>query len=177
MLAAGQNVDNRYIVEGVIGVGGTAVVYRVRHKAFDSLHALKVLSVTSQKIRKRLLLEGKVQNALRHPNLVAVTDIVPDVQGVPGLVMEYIPGPSLAFQHRIMMRKLGRQIFRQSNRDNFLARHIDQFAGWLVRDQLTMVDDCNAVAQLLGLFQIVRGQHNGNPLCVELADELPQLPA
>ncbi len=95
MLAAGESVDNRYIVEGVIGVGGTAVVYRVRHKAFDSVHALKVLSLTSPAIRRRLVREGQVQNRLRHPNVVAVTDIVPDIEGGPGLVMEYIAGPSL----------------------------------------------------------------------------------
>ena len=87
-------VFDRYTVEGVIGEGGMAVVYRVRHSQLGTPHALKVLSMTSRSIRERLLQEGRVQAALRHPNIVAVTDVV-EVDGQPGLVMEFIDGPAL----------------------------------------------------------------------------------
>lgn len=71
-----------------------AAVYRVRHLQLDSDHALKVLFVTSPVVRDRLLLEGKVQANLRHPNIVSVTDVL-DLNNVPALVMEYVDGPSL----------------------------------------------------------------------------------
>ncbi len=93
MLSPGQSID-RYTVEAVIGHGGTAVVYLVRHNQLKSQHALKVLSLTSTAIRERLLREGRVQAALQHPNIVTVTDVL-DIDGAPGLLMEHVDGPSL----------------------------------------------------------------------------------
>jgi serine/threonine-protein kinase len=81
-------------VEAVIGSGGTAVVYRVRHQTLGTRHALKVLSITSDVIRERMLTEGRVQATLQHPNVVEVTDVL-DVDDAPGLLMEYVEGPSL----------------------------------------------------------------------------------
>ncbi len=90
----GTTIDNRYTIEKVLGQGGMATVYRVRHMQLGTKHALKVLSMPSKSIQKRLLQEGRVQAQLRHPNIVAVTDVV-EVEGAPGLVMEYIDGPTL----------------------------------------------------------------------------------
>ncbi len=84
----------RYHVEAELGAGGMATVYRVRHVTLGSLHALKVLNVQNALIQQRLVQEGRMQARLRHPNIVAVTDVI-DVDGSPGLVMEYIEGPSL----------------------------------------------------------------------------------
>lgn len=93
MLNPGQEVG-AYIVEALTGSGGTAVVYRVRHHAKGTKHALKVLSVTSESIRDRMTQEGQVQASLHHTNVVAVTDVI-DVFGDPGLVMEFVEGPAL----------------------------------------------------------------------------------
>ena len=93
MLEPGQVVD-RYTVDRVLGRGGMAVVYRVRHNQLASWHALKVLTIGGRSIQERLLQEGRVQAALRHPNIVAVTDVL-ELDGSPGLVMEYIEGPAL----------------------------------------------------------------------------------
>jgi serine/threonine protein kinase len=93
VLSPGQNID-RYVVEALIGSGGTAMVYRVRHRQLNTWHALKVLSVTSVAIRDRMLREGRVQAELRHLNIVAVTDIL-EIDGSPGLLLEFIDGPSL----------------------------------------------------------------------------------
>jgi serine/threonine-protein kinase len=93
----------RYTVQALIGQGGMAMVYRVRHDQLGTLHAMKVLTVASHTIRQRLLQEGRVQAALAHPNVVSVTDVV-DVDGSPGLVMELVRGPSLErllSQHRL----------------------------------------------------------------------------
>ena len=88
------NVIDRYTVDQILGSGGTAVVYLVTHSQLGTKHALKVLSITSRAIRERMLREGRVQATLRHLNVVAVTDVI-DVEGNPGLVMEYVDGPSL----------------------------------------------------------------------------------
>jgi len=92
-LVPGQEVD-RYIVEGVLGRGGAATVYAVRHKRLNSLHALKVMSISTSTYRRRLLLEGRGQAGLRHPNVVSVFDVL-DIDGAPALLMEYVAGPTL----------------------------------------------------------------------------------
>jgi len=93
MLAAGQLLE-RYVVEDYVGHGGMAVVYRVRHADLGTLHALKVLTVPRPTVRERLLQEGRAQAALRHPNLVGVTDVL-RIDGSLALVMEYVDGPDL----------------------------------------------------------------------------------
>jgi len=93
-IPVGTKVE-RYLIEGVIGAGGMAVVYLVRHRELGSQHALKVLTLPGRKAQSRLIQEGQLQSSLRHPNVASVTDIV-RVQGAPALVMEYIRGPSLA---------------------------------------------------------------------------------
>ncbi|MBT3222393.1 MAG: serine/threonine protein kinase, partial [Proteobacteria bacterium] len=99
----GAVIDGRYRIEAPIGSGGMASVFRVRHLELDTLLALKVLQITTTSIRARLIQEGRVQAALRHPNIVAVTDTV-SFPGGTGLVMEYIRGPSL--YQMIRKRKL-----------------------------------------------------------------------
>jgi serine/threonine protein kinase len=89
----GDRVD-RFLVEARLGQGGMATVYRVRHTGLGSPHALKILDLPYPSVRNRLVLEGRVQAGLSHPNIVSVTDLV-EVDGAPGLIMEYVPGPSL----------------------------------------------------------------------------------
>ncbi len=93
-LLPGEVID-RYQIETVLGEGGMARVFRARHTGLGTLHAIKLLTTTTPHIRERLLQEGRVQASLKHPNIVAVHDII-DVDGMPGLVMEYIDGPTLA---------------------------------------------------------------------------------
>lgn len=87
-------IIDRYEVLDQIGEGGMAIVYRARHRTLGSLHALKVLTVESPSVRERLIREGQVQATLAHPNIVPVTDVI-DVNGAPGLIMQFIAGPSL----------------------------------------------------------------------------------
>ena len=93
MLAPGTVVD-RYVVDALIGRGGMARVYRVRHLNLGSVHALKVVEVPGEEVVERFAREARSQARLRHPNVVSVTDFV-DVDGLPGLVMEYVEGRSL----------------------------------------------------------------------------------
>jgi len=90
----GTRID-RYVVDGVLGKGGMAVVYLVRHEQLGSHHALKVLSFIDPEVRDRLMKEGRAQSTLAHPNIVRVTDVVNVFQTEPALVLEYVNGPSL----------------------------------------------------------------------------------
>ena len=95
MLRPGDIVDGRYEVETLLGEGGLSLVWRVRHRELGSTHALKILRVARPMLAERLLIEGRIQAQLRHPHLVAVTDIVHH-GGQVGLVLELVEGTSLA---------------------------------------------------------------------------------
>jgi serine/threonine protein kinase len=95
-ITTGTVVGN-YEVLGLIGSGGMASVYHARHIALGSEHALKVLDpllARDPRIRNRFLDEGRIQAQLRHPAIVAVTDLV-SAPGVAGLVAEFIDGGDL----------------------------------------------------------------------------------
>ncbi|MCO4746222.1 MAG: serine/threonine protein kinase [Proteobacteria bacterium] len=92
-LETGHVVD-RYEVLRTLGQGGMAAVYLVRHTTLGSEHALKVLTLDRPGLRERLLQEGRMQAALRHDCAVTVTDVI-DVDGAPGLILEYVDGPTL----------------------------------------------------------------------------------
>jgi len=94
MKLAPGTIIGRYTVEEMVGEGGMATVYRVRHNELHATYALKILHMVSDAIQRRLVQEGRVQARLRHPNILPVTDIL-DVDGRPGLIMEYVPGDSL----------------------------------------------------------------------------------
>ncbi len=89
----GSKVD-RFVVEAVLGRGGMAAVYLVRHALLGTEHALKLLHPHSAHLHQRLLLEGRTQAQLRHPNVVAVTDVV-ELGDAVGLVLELVRGPNL----------------------------------------------------------------------------------
>lgn len=93
-MEVGTIIEGRYVVERTLASGGMATVHVVRHTGLDSLHALKILHIPSPEIRERLLLEGRLQARLRHPNIVSVTDTI-TIDGAPGLVMELVDGPAL----------------------------------------------------------------------------------
>lgn len=94
-LRPGESFD-RYTVESMLGEGGMASVYSVRHKTLGSGHALKLLKVENEQVKSRLVSEGQVQATLKHPNIVAVTDVI-IIRGHLGLLMEQIDGPGLDF--------------------------------------------------------------------------------
>jgi serine/threonine-protein kinase len=96
LLQPGQNVGN-YVVEAELGIGGMAIVYRVRHRVLESTHALKMLLphlLRETHLLDRFLEEAKLQARFRHPCLVRVTDIVSE-PGIAGLIMDHLQGATL----------------------------------------------------------------------------------
>ncbi len=89
-----------YEVIEVIGQGGMGVVLKARDPALQRLVAIKVLAphlATSAAARHRFQREGRATAAIRNDYVVAV-HAVDEVDGLPYIVMEYVPGVSLQQQ-------------------------------------------------------------------------------
>jgi eukaryotic-like serine/threonine-protein kinase len=81
-----------------LGAGGMGVVYRARDERLERDVAIKVLSpglLIDDAARRRFRKEALALAKLNHPNIAAVYD-VGEQEGVDYLVMEYVPGHSLA---------------------------------------------------------------------------------
>lgn len=94
----GHVVAGRYVIKGVIGVGGMGTVYDARHIVLDNRVALKVLRqelVEEESVMKRFEQEARACAALIHPNLVSVYDCGISEHGEPFLVMQFLEGPLL----------------------------------------------------------------------------------
>jgi eukaryotic-like serine/threonine-protein kinase len=94
----GQVIDDRYLVEEVLGEGGMGRVYRVRHQILDRPFALKVLRsdlAEDAVLAERFAREARAVAAIHHPNVVAITDFgrLPSAQ--PYFVMQLVQGVTL----------------------------------------------------------------------------------
>src|SRR5262245_18025082 len=86
-----------YEVLGVIGRGGMGVVLKAHDPALRRLVAIKVLSpqwASHAQARERFEREARAAAQVRHDNVVAI-HAVEEADGLPYLVMEYVPGASL----------------------------------------------------------------------------------
>jgi tRNA A-37 threonylcarbamoyl transferase component Bud32 len=88
----------RYEVLRRLGGGGAAEVFEARHVELNKRVALKVTHpalVTNEKSVERVLREGRVATAIRHPHVVDVLDVGIE-HHTPYLVMELLEGEDLA---------------------------------------------------------------------------------
>lgn len=87
-----------YEIAGVIGSGATGIVVKALDPALNRFVAIKLLRpslAVSPAARMRFEREGRAAASIVHENVIAVHG-VSDWNGVPYLVMPYIPGESLA---------------------------------------------------------------------------------
>lgn len=99
MLQPGHVLNGTYCVEQLLGAGGMADVYLVRHTRLPRQFALKLMlgQVANQPgVRERFRLEAEILAKLRHNHIVGVVDWDTTPGGRPYLVMEYIEGETLA---------------------------------------------------------------------------------
>lgn len=93
MLRAGQRLED-YLIDGVLGHGGSATVYRARHDA-DPRHAvaLKILDDDHRSAADlaRLQREFDVAHQLRHPHVISV-----ERRGDGWLTMQLVDGGNVA---------------------------------------------------------------------------------
>jgi serine/threonine protein kinase len=86
----------RYEVEQALGSGGMARVYLARDTVLQRPVAVKVLRAgLDEAFRRRFVREARVAARLSHPNVVRVFD-AGEIDGEPFIVMEYVPGETVA---------------------------------------------------------------------------------
>ncbi|HEY6280043.1 MAG TPA: Stk1 family PASTA domain-containing Ser/Thr kinase [Streptosporangiaceae bacterium] len=94
-------LGGRYELDGVVGRGGMAEVYRARDIRLDRVVAVKTLRddlARDQTFQARFRREAQSAASLNHPSIVAVYDTGEDNAGpshVPYIVMEYVDGRTL----------------------------------------------------------------------------------
>ena len=98
-LAGEPTLDGRYQLERCLGRGGMGLVFKARHAYLNTSHAVKVvlpdLVGNDPSLLTRFRQEAMAVAAIRHPNVVAVTDFGIAGGAMPFLVMELITGRSL----------------------------------------------------------------------------------
>lgn len=104
---AGEPVlEGKYHLESRLGQGGMGVVYKARHAYLKTQLAIKIilpdLVGNDPQLVTRFRQEALAAAAIRHQNVVAVTDYGVISGQIPFLVMEYVEGESL---HDLLARE------------------------------------------------------------------------
>ena len=93
----GTILDNRYELLEVIGVGGTAVVYKAKCHRLNRYVAVKILKeeyAQDEEFRRKFHDEAQAVAMLSHPNIVNVYDVSRS-GSIEYIVMELIDGITL----------------------------------------------------------------------------------
>src|SRR5438552_6848034 len=92
-------LDGRYQLERRLGQGGMGVVFKARHIFLKTAHAIKIilpdLVGNDPNLVTRFRQEALAAAAIRHQNIIAVTDFGVVRGTMPFLVMEFVQGKSL----------------------------------------------------------------------------------
>lgn len=91
---SGTLAGGRYQLQGILGTGGMATVYRVWDDHLAVHRAVKVLSpelADKPAIRARFIAEARAMARIRHRHVVAIQDVFDSERGI-CIVMELIPG-------------------------------------------------------------------------------------
>ena len=94
----GQKIGSFEIVE-MIGRGGMGVVYLARDTKLDRSVAVKSMPAElagDSNSRMRFRREAKLLASLNHPNIAAIYDIIEQDESAGYLILEYVPGETLA---------------------------------------------------------------------------------
>jgi len=94
----GQLLDNKYLIQERLGVGGMGTVYRAMHLLIDRPVAVKVLNqrfVGDEAAEIRFRREAKATGRLQHANAVTATDFGHTSDGYVYIVMELLEGQTL----------------------------------------------------------------------------------
>jgi eukaryotic-like serine/threonine-protein kinase len=97
MMNSPDLLNKRYQIEGRIGSGGMAEVYRARDLTLERTVAIKLLREdfsVDPDFRERFRQEAKAAANLSHPNIVTIYDFGFDEKQI-FIVMEYVPGTDL----------------------------------------------------------------------------------
>lgn len=95
----GSIIDNKYIIDALMGEGGMGKVFRVKHLQLGKTFALKLLHFDRMEMEPTLIAkfkrEAKTMATIDHPNVVMITDYGVASENYPYIVMEFIEGITL----------------------------------------------------------------------------------
>lgn len=97
--AAGEVVAGKYRLERVLGEGGMGTVWVASHAITRAQVAIKFLKpeyARKLEVVHRFIREARAAVAVRHPNVVAIHDVLQLDDGTPAMVMDFLRGESLA---------------------------------------------------------------------------------
>jgi serine/threonine-protein kinase len=97
-LAAGDVVDDKYVVERTIGMGGMGQVVGARHRELGTRVAIKVVHsdrLNDQTTLTRFKLEAQALAKLTSEHTVRIYDVGETAEGLPFIIMEYLEGADL----------------------------------------------------------------------------------
>ena len=95
----GRVIQERYLIEELIGSGGMGSVYRGSHQLLGRRVALKFLSpklATDEASRTRFVREARAVNRVQHEHIIDVSDVGETEDSLVYMVMEYLVGRTLA---------------------------------------------------------------------------------
>jgi len=98
IVAVGDVIAGRYVVDRVIGAGGMGVVVAARHETLGKPVAVKFLHpkvAALEEPRERFLREARAAVDIRSEHVARVTDVGALDSGAPYMVMEYLEGRDL----------------------------------------------------------------------------------
>jgi hypothetical protein len=129
-IAIGSIIAETYKITAQLGVGGMGSVWRADHLRLPGKQvAIKVLhaALASGEILLRFRREAEIASRIGHPNIVEVLDFNTLPSGEPFLVMELLPGESLAARLRRgrLAEKPALDIARQIGSALFAAHGMD----------------------------------------------------
>ncbi|HVF30804.1 MAG TPA: serine/threonine-protein kinase [Pyrinomonadaceae bacterium] len=95
MIDSGTLLQERFLIEDTIGIGGMGAVYRAVDQKFGSVVAIKETFYGEPHLAEAFEREARLLNGLHHPILPHVSDYFTE-RGGHFLVMEYIEGDDLS---------------------------------------------------------------------------------
>src|SRR5215468_8408640 len=123
-------LGGRYELDGIVGRGGMAEVFRARDIRLDRVVAVKTLRedlARDATFQARFRREAQSAASLNHPSIVAVYDTGEDNEGpshVPYIVMEYVDGRTLRDLLRDDRRLQPERALEFSHRNGIVHRDI-----------------------------------------------------